>query len=257
MSQFVPGVGPVIPSVVPGPPGSLSSVISLPVNTAAVDGVYSDGTVVLRTGSNVNPAGAFTGGGTGNKAVLGVLGYSGLPIGLLASLEFVWSNVVGPVGPYYIPPGAASPVIPYCNLVVDFNPTGPSDVRVLSLMDSGLGGAISAAIGTYINDGLNNIKHSWSGAMDVLIVNAPPNPVPGGVPPSVSVGPSWTQNSYSWAALVAANPTATLIDIFTGDGGLPAGAVTPAILLASGDSGNVTKSGKRFSSLEVNGVPVW
>lgn len=256
VEQFVPGVGPVIPAAGGGGGGLAAGLLALPANNAAADGGYSDGSVVLRVGAGAHPAGAFTGGGTGNKSILGVLGRDGLPIGQLTALEFTWTNVVGPTGPTYIPPGAASPVVPYMNLVVDFNPAGPSDLRVLSLLDSGLAPAISAAIGVYTNDGFNNIKHSWTGAMDVLIVNAPPNPVPGGVPPNVTIGPSWFQNTYSWAALVAANPTAVLRDAFTGDGGLPAGAVTPAILLVSGDSGNVTRSGKRFSSLKVNGTPV-
>lgn len=254
--QYVPGVGVVIPEVSGGGGALGPNLLPLPANNAAADAGYSDGSVVLRVGAGAHPAGAFSGGGTGNKSILGVLGRDGLPIGGLTALEFRWTNVVGPVGGTYIPPGAASPVVPYMNLVVDFNPAGPSDLRVLSLMDSGLGGAISAAIGTYTNDGFNVITHAWSSAMDVLIVNAPPNPVPGGVPPNVSTGPSWFQNTYSWAALVAANPTAVLRDAFTGDGGLPAGAVTPAILLVSGDSGNVTRSGKRFSSLKVNGVPL-
>jgi hypothetical protein len=34
---------------------------------------------------------------------------------------------------------------------------------------------------------------------------------------------------------------------------MPAGAVMPAILLISGDSGNVVKSGKRIVSMSVNG----
>lgn len=232
------------------------NLLPLPVNAAGVDAGYQNGDVVLRTGARVSGVGAFTGGGTGNKSILGILGYDGLPIGSLTALEFTWTNVVGPTGANYIPPGATSPTVPYMNLVVDFNPGGPSDLRVLSLMDSSLGGAISAAIGTYTNDGFNNVRHSWTGAMDVMIVSAPPNPVPGGVVPIVTTGPSWTQNAYSWAALVAANPTAILKDAFTGDGGLPAGAVTPGILLGSGDSGNVTRSGKRFSSLKVNGVPL-
>lgn len=253
--QYVPGVGVVIPES--GGGGALpSNLLPLPVNNAGVDGGYADGSVVLRVGAGAQPAGAFTGGGTGNKSILGLFGYDGRPIGSLVSLEFKWTNVVGPTGPTYIPPAAASPVIPYMNLVVDFNPAGPSDIRVLSLMDSGLAAAISAAVGTYTNDGFNVITHAWTAADDVLIVNAPPNPVPGGVSPNVTTGPSWFQNTYSWAALVAANPTAILKDAFTGDGGLPAGAVTPAILLASGDSGNVTRSGKRFSSLKVNGVPL-
>lgn len=107
-------------------------------------------------------------------------------------------------------------------------------------------------------------SYSWMNTMDVLIVNSPPNAVPGGVPPSVSVGPAWPNNAYSWAALVAANPNARLVTTFpanpvlfpNGDGGLPAGAVVPSILLISGDSTNLLKSGKTIHEIKVNGQAV-
>jgi hypothetical protein len=227
------------------------------VNSASVDGGYDDGSVVLRTGSPTNPAGAYTGGGTGNKSILGAFGFNGLPIGSLQTLQYVWENVVGPGGPFFIPPGGTSVETPYVNLVVDFNPGGGGDLRVLSLMDDSLNPAITAAIGTYINNGSNVLTYSWDGAtQDVLIVNAPPNPVPGGVVPNVTVGAQWPENSYSWAALIAANPGAVIVDAYTGDGGLPAGAITPGILLGSGDSVNVTKSGKKILSFDVNGSNV-
>jgi hypothetical protein len=78
----------------------------------------------------------------------------------------------------------------------------------------------------------------------------------------VSVGASFLENAYSWAALVAANPLARVIDAFPanpvlsplGDGGSPAGALVAGIVLVSGDSGNVTKSGKALSSWRVNGT---
>lgn len=233
-----------------------SRLLDLSVNAARLDRGYPAGAIVLRAGARTNAAGAFNGGGVGNKAIAGVFGFDGLPLGSLLSLSYTWTSVQGPVGPTWLPPGAASPLVPYVNLVVDFNPAGPSDLRILVVTDSGLGAPISPSIGTYTNDGLNNITHAWSSAQNVLIVNAPPNPVPGGVPPAITVGPSWTQNAYSFAALVAANPTAVLRDAFTGDGGLPAGAITPAVLLVSGDSANVTRSGKRFLAFSVNGSSV-
>jgi hypothetical protein len=242
------GLVPAGPS--PAPAGS--RLLGFPVGNAGADGLYPDGSFVLRVGAGAHPAGGFTGGGTGNKVALGVKDFDGLPLGALASLSYAWTSLVGPVGPTWLPPGAASPVVPFVNLVVDF----AGDVRVLVVTDSGLGPAISGAIGTYTNNGLNLITHAWTAAQAVLIVNAPPNAVPGGVPPLVSVGPAWPQNAYSFAALVAANPGAVLRDAFTGDGGMPAGALTPAVLLVSGDSGNVTRSGKRFFSFNVNGGSV-
>lgn len=231
----------------------LPNLVALPVNTAAVDAGYQDGSIVLRTGSNANPAGAFTGGGVGNKSILGVSGFDGLPIGQLLSIAYTWRNVVGPGGPFFIPPGAATATTPNLNLIVDF---GGGDLRVCPCCADSLTAAITAAVGTYLNNGANVLTYSWTNAKDVMIVNAPPNPVPGGVVPNVTVGPAWFQNTYRWSALVAANPLARLVDVFTGDGGLPAGAVTPGILLISGDSANVTKSGKRISAFSVNGSSV-
>jgi hypothetical protein len=238
--------------------GGGGRLLDLSVNAAGVDR-FEDLAVVLRTGSRVNVAGAYTGGGTGNKAIMGVLGFDGLALGALLSVAFTWENVVGPGGTTFSPPGAASVTVPYVNLVVDF---GGGDLRVLVLMDAQLNPAVSAAIGVYTNPGgLNVITHSWTAALGVLIVNAPPDPVPGGVAPIVSVGPAWPEKVYSMAALVAANPLARLVDAFpgapspfpAGGGGLPAGAIIPGVVLASGDSGTIVRSGKRVRELLVNG----
>lgn len=222
------------------------------VNSASVDRV-ADGSLVLRTGGITNAPGAFTGGGTGNKAILGIAGFHGLPLGSLASVDFSWTNVVGPGGPFYSPPSSGNTTVPWVNLLVDFNPAGPSQIRILVLMDSGLAPAISGSVGSYTNLG-NTINHSWTAAQSCLIVSSPPTPAPGGILPTLSVGPSWPNNSYNFASLVAANPQAILVDCYPADGGMPAGALLPAILLCSGDSANVTKSGKRIRTLAVNGI---
>jgi len=226
------------------------------VNAAALDGGYDDGSVVLRTGTATNPAGAYNSGGTGNKAIGGVFGFNGVPIADLETIEFVWENVDGPGGPFFIPPGAPSVQTPYINFIVDFDPLGAGDLQVCVVLDDSLNVAITAALGSYVNNGSNVLTYGWDGlTQDILIVAHVP-PAPGGVAPNVSVGPSWLENSYSWQAIIAANPTAILVDAFTGNGGLPAGAVTPAILIASGDSGNVVRSGKRVTAFDVNGASV-
>jgi len=227
------------------------------VNTASVDSGYQDGSVVLRTGSTVNPTGAFTGGGGGNKSIFGAFGFNQLPIGSLSSVEYVWENVAGPTGPFFIPPGAGTPLTPYVNLIVDFDPLGAGDIRVLALIDDSLAAAITASIGTYVNNGSNELTYSWDNTMNTLIVLAPPNPVPGGVAPDVSVGASWFDNSYRWADLVAANPSAILVDAYPADGGMPSGAILPSVLLVSGDSSNLVRSGKRMKSFTVNGSEIF
>jgi hypothetical protein len=194
-----------------------------------------------------------------------VRGFSGLPLSAIQSLEFTWQNLLGPGGPFFNPPTAPSVTTPYINFVVDFNPGGGGDLRVLLLVDDTLNPAIANTIGTYLNPGgLNTLIYGWTELMNVCIVGAPPAAAPGGVPPAVSVGPAFTDNAFSWAALKAANPSAIFVDAFpanptlfpNGDGGMPVGAIVPSLVVVSGDSGNVTKSGKHLLSLKVNGMPI-
>lgn len=253
------------PAGPPGPPGpgGLGSGYNFSVNTASVDSFSEEGFINLRTGGTIGsprPADGFTGGGTGNKSIFGVQGFDGVPLGDLQSITFTWENVTGPAGPKYIPAQAVSVLTPYINLVVDFS----GSLRILVLISDQLNPAISNSIGTYANNGSNILTYSWTSAQNVCIVNSPPNAVPGGVAPSVSVGPLWLENSYSFSALVAANataihamsPNAELVDDFPGDGGLPAGGIVSSILLISGDSGNLTKSGKKITNFEINGSSV-
>lgn len=228
------------------------SVRDLSVNEAAVSDGFSEHSIVLRTTEQVNSAGSFTGGGLGNKAIAGVVGFDSLPLSVLNSIGFSWENVVGPAGPNFLPPEAITTVTPYMNMLVDFDPNGAGDIRLLNLLTDQLSSTISLSVGTYVNDGSNRLTYSWTRDQNVLIVGAPPDPVPGGVAPSVSIGASWFENSYSWNALVAANPQAIFVDAYPGDGGAPAGAILPAILLNSGDSGTVIKSGKKIIEFSVN-----
>jgi hypothetical protein len=267
---YFAGQGIVPPFPGGGGGGGGGKIINLSVNSANVDfgwkrPITGTPTAVLRTGSRVNLTGSFNGGGTGNKSIIAARDtLNGLPISSLISTSFTWRNLLGPGGPFFNPVGPAGTTVPYMNLLVDFDPLGIHDLRYLAICDSGLGLTISAAIGLYTNPGGNNtLTYSWNNTLDVLIVSAPPNPVPGGVPVHISVGPGWPQNSYSWAALVAANPQAIFVDAFpavfgapTGDGGAPAGAIVPAISIASGDSGNIVKSGKHILEWMVNGVNV-
>lgn len=225
------------------------------VGVASVRGGYSDGSIVLSNGAAVNPVGGFSGGGTGNKPIFGVFGLHNTPLGSLADIEYVWTNVVGPAGGNYLPPEPVTVFTPYLNLVVDFDDgNGP---RVCICSTDQLAAPIVAACGTQSNNGLNELTYSWNGAtQDVIIVGQTP-PAPGGVAPNVSVGPLFLENSYSFQALVAANPGAVLVDAFTGDGGLPAGTITPAVMLITGDSNGATRAGKKILSMSINGSSVF
>jgi hypothetical protein len=141
------------------------------------------------------------------------------------------------------------------NVIVDFD--GAGDLRVVVLGTDQLNPAIVAACGTFSNDGAGNISMTWDGTADaVLITNAPPSPVPGGVLPVVDVGPLWLEKAYSWSALVAANPNAVIRNAFVADGGFPNGCIMPGVLLVSGDSGTVIRSGKLVTGFDVNSTSI-
>ena len=75
---------PDVPDRTDGAPSPASvgggSIPLFSVNDAAVDYGYADRSVVMRTGSRSNPAGAYTGNGIGNKAILGVFGFDQTPL---------------------------------------------------------------------------------------------------------------------------------------------------------------------------------
>ena len=144
----------------------------------------------------------------------------------------------------------AEEVLPEIEQLVDFGAGPGGGLRILVLLDGGAG-----TVGTYTNPlGANKLLYAWDSTQNVRIVNSPnPTAAPGGVTPAFSAGPNWQANAYSFAALVAANPGAVFLDAFPSDGGMPAGAIMPALLLLSGDSGNLTKSGKQIVSLSLNG----
>jgi hypothetical protein len=201
-----------------------------------------------------------TGYGVGNKSIFGIHGFDNKPLSFLRTISFTWENVVGPTGSFYIPPGVPSVLTPYVNVIVDFG----GSLRILVMMDDASNPLITNSVGMYSNNGSNILTYSWNNTMNVQIVNSPPNATPGGVVPAVTVGPSWPANAYSFSSLVAANSNALtasnanaeLVDDFPADGGLPSGAIVPSILLVSGDSGNLTKSGKKILDFRINGVPV-
>lgn len=221
------------------------------VGAASVHYGYADGSVALRTGRSLNPIGAFSGSGRGNKAILGIHGYQ-IPFGALQSVTYTWRRIAGPGGPFYSPPSGPSVQTPYVNLIVDFGP--PTGLRILVVLDDSLNGAITAAIGNYSNTA-NELTYSWQSTQAVLIVGQVA-PAPGGVLPTVSVGPLWPENAYLASALLAANPNLKLVAAYTGDGGMPAGALLPSVLICSGDSGNTTEAGYQLTSIKINGTPL-
>ena len=163
----------------PGPPGV--SLADFSVNAAAVDAGYADGSIVLRTGAGRTPPGPSTAAARATNRSSACSGFAGLPMADLVSVAYTWQNVAGSGGPFFNPPGGPSVLTPYVNVLVDFDPLGAHDVRVLVLLDDSLNGAITAAIGSYSNPGgLNVLTYSWTSAQDCLVVGSTPGTIPAG-----------------------------------------------------------------------------
>ena len=187
-------------------------VTDLSVNDGRVDRVESG--LVLRTSAQVLPAGAFnSAGNTGNKAIAGFSGFEGMMLSALQSISFDWTNIVGEAGVNYNPVELTTTATPYVNLLVDFDPNGGGDVRVLVVITDQLNPTINDSVGTYSNPGgLNRLTYSWNNTQNALIVGSPPASVPGGVAPDVTVGGAWPENSYKFSDLVSANPDAIFVN---------------------------------------------
>jgi hypothetical protein len=252
----VPGNWPVVPAFVGPALDELAANLAastvtydnrfdLSVNAARVD-VAQGPSPILVTGTSVNAAGAFNGGGTGNKAILGFKGHSGLLLSGITSIQFDYEMIS-------LNPG----FVPQVNLVVDAG----GGLYHIFVLDPSV--AVSLNTGTITPLGGNKFRFTHLTASNyVQVVNAfsaPPivgNP-PGLVTPAMSVGPLWNQNSFKWGDITAvpAFSTWTLADANSGDGGLPKNAITPAMLIDLGDSGNVTTLAYKLGNILFNGAP--
>jgi hypothetical protein len=235
--------------------------IDFSVNEASVD--IFDGYTVLRTTARTNLAGAFHGSGIGNKSIMGIHGFNNMPIADLKTISFTWTNVVGPVGTNYSPPGLPTTLPPYINLIVDFGPVPNGGIKVVVMCTGDqLNMTIDNAVTIVSPTPSSVLTYSWDTTKSVMIVLLTGNGMfqyPNNLPATTFVtmnSGTWLENAISWSSLLAANPNARLVDAFPADGGMPAGAIMPAVLLVSGDSETVTKSGKKITAFSVNGKNV-
>ena len=221
----------------------------LSVNGARVDGLWS-GAPVLRTQTDLNNAGAFNGGGTGNKAILGYTGFSGNGLGTLQSISYRWQELTPEMG---IAPASR----PYVNLVIERDPVGaPGDYSIGVTLDAGNSPLLK--LGTFTGLGADQFQYSWNVATDnIQVVNGSAGKMPG-VPIDASTGAGWPNESYRIQDILATFPNARLVDAASGDGGLPAGsipAITPAIMVIMGDSSFRVMQAKAILETLVNGAP--
>jgi len=241
----------------------------LSCNEARVENASSAAPNMI-TGTMLNEVGAFTGSGpapahTGNKAMLGFKGHSGTPLGALASIVWEWEEVA---------PTEPAPVLrfPYLNILLELSPLAYK----LLVIDPNLAVLTPALnLGTLTVTGPNTFKFTHTPAADanfVQVINfasaqlLPAMPVVSPpVPPAVVAGGS---TSFKYSDILANPPFAgaTLIDVYTGDNGLPGPGAgpgippkiatpTPAMILCVGDSSFRRQRNLRITSVLLNGLP--
>jgi hypothetical protein len=256
----------------------------LSVNEARVEGAGTASPILI-TGSQVNNPGAFFSvGNTGNKAMLGFKGHSGLPLASIAQIQWEWENVAP-----LIPSGSIPH--PYVNLQVQLDAT---HFKILVIDPNAQIATPALNLGTLVSLGPNKWRFTHTpGANLVQIVNVfvdrpagvglapvfPPFPdlpllclptgVNGGLLPLPIAGPpvppgppyptnSWPSYSFRYSDLLALYPAAQIVDVFLGDGGLPGPQVVttvPAMFLCAGDSGSHDQRYIRMGPVTLNGAP--
>lgn len=244
----------------------------LSVNEARVEGAQTVAPYMI-TGTTLNTAGAFTGGGTGNKAILGCGGHSGMPLGAIASIEWEWDNISP------LEPGTLHRY-PYVNLVLQLSPgqlkilvIDPNQAVITPALNLGAMLAIGPTSWRFTHTpGVNlvQIVNAFTAQVAAGIVPAMPIvstapagllpvPVAAGVPAMPQAAPQWNNYSFRYSDILAAFPAATLIDIYTGDGGLPGpsgiATPTPAVMMVVGDSSFRRQRYVQIDKFEINGSP--
>lgn len=215
--------------------------VNLSVNNSTVDN-YQGVIPTLRSQTGPNLAGAYNGGGTGNKPILAFRGYDNLGLGLLTSIEFSWEDLL-PDSPGV----SAVALLPFINLIVDINGDG-SVIKIFNMSQTLP--PTSDTNFTVTNLGLNRYNYDFDplvNTFEVVLGIA-------GVTPVINNGPSWFQQAFLMADVLAVYPNAKLVDVDSGDGGMPKDVVTPSVVLAMGGSGNVDAGLKIIEEININGV---
>lgn len=232
--------------------------LDVSVNKSNVDNAQSS-SPILTTRTGTNPAGAYNGGGLGNKAILGIQGFNGMPLGELNTIEYIWREM-----------DAAHPnpvaLRVYLNLILEPDPIGfPGVYKILTIQDT-LG--VIDVTPTPIGPG--RWDYTWPTDANKLLmcVNPaglpdPPNPIMSvwtapapGVPFFTALDNTYFTQTFRLADIVASYPNAILADASSGDGGLPNSSVIPAFLVVVGDSANLLLSSRLIEQVKVNGVNV-
>ncbi|GDX79190.1 hypothetical protein LBMAG42_10010 [Deltaproteobacteria bacterium] len=206
-----------------GPGPTLNDFVDLSVNQASA--VTGSGGLRLRTEAGTNEPGGFNGGGTGNKSIAALPGVDSTPLASLTTLAFETTLVAGALTPYF-------------NVIVDLDCGNGDTPLVLVVADT------TAATGPLdLGEGVSRYEWAATGAQWRAV---------GGLDDLL---PSHTaMEAGKLSDVVAAYPAACLRDAATGDGGLPAGVVTPAMLVILGDSNNTAELEHLLGAIEILGT---
>jgi hypothetical protein len=237
------------------------------VNGASVD-LFNTTSALLRTKTDQHTAGAYAGGGTGNKAILGHFLSAPMLLSDLVSIEWLAE---------LLQPEALGPnTIPYANLVVEMDPVGdPANYSILSLGDIDSVIAHGLSLGVFSSPTSTQRRLVWTagsptsnvqvvllkkmigaspappGAIEVAAVQGP------AVPPGAYTTASWMTWAYSIPAIVARYPSARIVNAYTADGGLPKSpTIVSGLLLIIGSSGNTIQNAVRVLDWQLNGAPI-
>jgi hypothetical protein len=214
--------------------------LDLSVNNSLVDNAQSTSPVITtRTGTSA--AGAYAGGGVGNKGILGIKGFDLLPLGAVSKLDLQWHDLNG---------GDPVQLRPYFNLVVE-NLVAPGALHLISISNT-----LTASINDFVitNLGGDRWLYAFDAALNTVQVVGQAYPAfP--VVPVFNGGPAWFQQAFKLADILAVYPTARLRDAYTADGGMPASpTITPALIVSVADSGNTLMGSRLIEQIKINGA---
>lgn len=226
---------------------------------------------LMRMQTNRNVVGGYTGGGLGNKAILGhFLPAPGfMLLSDLVSVEYTSEKLT--------PEAVGVNLIPFGNLMVDLTPGSPIPLIVVMVFGD-VGNAVPTGI--FTTPAPNQTKVVWmpqtagptAGGNLALVVNfegmsGPPAaglwPVivpksfgPPGDPTGLGGGSAWPGSGYRFADILAVYPLARIVNVDPLDGGLPAATIMSGITLNTGSSANFVQNVAEILDWKVNGVAV-
>ncbi len=184
-------------------------------NSATLSVVTDGGTSVLQISTlatAANPAGRFVGGGTGNKAIVGLDGFDGLKLSDLASVTLDAKAVIGGTSNFYM------------NFLVDPDCVKNEDVNTMTIADIRTNRRIIVWIpsgGAVQPDGYNRYNVSPTDAQWLIVGS-----------PTLGVGPN--PGGPATALSLTGFPNACIVDGISADGGLPRNTSSPACVTAAG-----------------------